>query len=184
MRITTNQTAFNIFRPFQIAWIDTAHASYTENTRGTFLEYKSKIRNALEELEAEMRLNKKVSVNSLTALKQLVHEAFDRLPDADPKIATENQSIKRATDLAIDLAIQKPDSTSTVSSAIRDTARFINGAKIEIISGNIIATPTEGHAPMTVSFRAADIKDPSGATPPPENHIWWMRESGGKTRIL
>lgn len=184
MRITTNQTAFNIFRPFQIAWIDTAHASYTENERGTFLEYKSRIRSALEELEAEMRLNKQVSVSSLNALKQLVQQASERLPDRDPKTATENQSTKRAVDLAIDLAIQKPNSTSTISTAIRDTAKYINGAKIEKITGNITATPTEGHAPLTVSFRAADIKDPSGTTPPANNHIWWIRENGGTVRIL
>lgn len=183
MRVTTGTITYH--SPFKhITLISTAHASYTENEQGTFSEYRSRIRAALEELEAEMRINKQVSTQNLSALKQLVQNASDRLPDKDPQVASQNESAKRGVDMYIDLAIQKPTSTSAVSDAIRNTAQYINSAKIDSISGNISATPTEGNAPLTVSFRAANIKDPSGTTPPSNNYIWWMRENGGARKEL
>jgi len=84
----------------------------------------------------------------------------------------------------IDIAIQNPRSTSAVANAISKIALFMDTAKINKITGEIIANPREGNAPLTVSFRANNIVDPSGTTPSSNNYVWWIRENGGYKREL
>ena len=55
---------------------------------------------------------------------------------------------------------------------------------ISRITGDISAGPAEGNAPLSVSFRADSIRDPSGTTPADNNYIWWTRENGGVRREL
>lgn len=96
----------------------------------------------------------------------------------------ENDTAKRSVDTYLELAIKNPSSNTHVSNAISKVAAFIDGAKISAITGDISANPLEGNAPLTVSFRATNIKDPSGTTPDANNYIWWTRGNGGVRREL
>lgn len=151
--------------------------AYTENQIDTFAQYKAKVQVAIEELETELRINKEVQPSSLQNLKQLVQQAADRLPDKDPTTSAANESAKRAIDMYIGIALKDPKSTQWVGDAISQTANFINGAKIETVQWSIGASPLEGNAPLTTSFRAQNVKDPSGTIPPANNYIWWVREN-------
>lgn len=59
-----DETAYHNTKKEHYAYniIPTAYAqAYTESELGTFAEYKNRVQVAIEELEAEMRVNKKVS---------------------------------------------------------------------------------------------------------------------------
>lgn len=174
---TQNYYAFNL--------IPTANAQgFTESELGTFREYKNRVQVAIEELETELRIEKKVSEANIAKVKSLVQAAFERLPDKDPEAFRINDSAKRAVDMYLSLASKTPDSTQAVGEAISKVATFINNAKVEAIQGSISANPTSGNAPHTVSFLAQNVIDPSGTIPPANNYIWWIRENGGVRREL
>lgn len=158
-------------------------AAYSENSSDTFKEYQSHIKVALENLEAELRVNWSVSVANLQNIKSLVQAWYDRLPD-NSDFTTINSTAKRAVDMYIDIAIGNPKSTQKVGDAISKTSAFITGVKIGQISGNISATPGEWNAPLSVSFLATDVIDPSWTTPWTSNYIWWIRENGWVRREL
>ena len=139
---------------------------------------------AAEELEAELKIHKKVSPGSITKLKSLVQQAFDRLPDKNTEAARVNESNKRYVDMKLDLAMKELDSMQAVGEAISQVATFVQSAKIETIQGSISANPTTGNAPLVTSFTAQGVIDPSGTIPPNGNYIWWIRENGGIRREL
>lgn len=158
--------------------------AYTENENGTFAEYKYRIQVAAETLEAELRVNKRVSVSGLSGLKSLIQGAYERLPDGNVEAARTNESAKRLADMYIDVALKDPTSISNVGTAISQAMNFTQSVKIGKISGNISASPTTGNSPLITSFSATNIVDPSGTIPPSSNYIWWIRENGGRRREL
>lgn len=113
-----------------------------------------------------------------------MQSAFERLPDKNPEAYRINESNKRAVDMYLDMAMKTPDSIQEVGNAISQVANFINNAKIDSVKGSISANPTNGNAPLTVSFLAQNVVDPSGTIPPANNYIWWIRENGGVRREL
>lgn len=164
--------------------IPSAHAEvYSETSSDTFREYQNKLRIAIQDLESELKINKNVSTSNIQNIKSLVQSAYDRLPDFGES-GTQNDTMKRAVDRDLELALKNPSSTSQVGAAISSVASFISSAKIEAIQWGISATPREGNAPVTVSFEASGIRDPSWATPDQMSYIWWMRENGWGRREL
>lgn len=187
MGLINGKTAYNekneTFFAFNL--IPTAHAqAYTESQNNTFAEYKNKIIVAAEEMEAELKVQKKVSTSTISNMKSLISQAFDRLPDKNPEAARQNESNKRLVEMYLDLAAKEPDSQQAVGTAISQAVAFAQNAKIETIQGSISATPTSGNAPLVTSFSAQNVIDPSGAIPPSSNYIWWIRENGGVRREL
>jgi PKD repeat protein len=162
---------------------DASAAVYSESEIDTFGQYKNSLRVSIENLEAEYKLNKSVSTTSIQNIKSLLQSAYERLPDTGD-VWADNDSMKRAVDNALDIAMRNTSSTNYISDAISKVATFINSAKISTITGNITATPTEWNAPLSVTLRADSIVDPSGTTPGTNNYIWWMRENGGVRREL
>ncbi len=134
-------------------------------------------------MESELRVQGSVSQSTIQNVRNLVNEAYIRLPDT-PEYASKNESAKRAIDMYLDLASKKPGSQVDIANAITNVSKFISEAKIGQITGSISATPSSGNAPLTVSFSAKDIKDPSGVTPGDNNYVWWFRENGGSRREL
>lgn len=156
--------------------VQTASA-YTESDANTFAYYQRTLQGSMEDLESEFRVNSKVSASTLQNIKSLVQSAYDRLPDSSD-VATENASAKKGTDLAIDLAIKNPATQTYISNAVSAIQKFITSSKISKITGSISASPASGNAPLTVSFLATNVNDPSGVSPVAGNHIWWIREEG------
>ena len=54
--------------------IPTANAAYTESQSDTFLDYKNKIREAMNTMESELLINKSVSTNTIQNLKNLIQQ--------------------------------------------------------------------------------------------------------------
>ena len=157
--------------------------AYSDSDSDTFNEYRDRLRRSVQDLESELKVNGAVRIQSLQNIKSLVQDAYNRLPDTGT-FWSENDTAKRWVDMYIDIAIQNPRSTSAVANAISKIALFMDTAKINKITGEIIANPREGNAPLTVSFRANNIVDPSGTTPSSNNYVWWIRENGGYKREL
>jgi Type IV secretion system pilin/REJ domain len=149
---------------------------------GTFSEYKNKLRIAIQSLESDFRVNGQVSNGSILNIKDLVQSAYNRLPDIGDA-GTANDTARRAVDMYLDLALKNPTSSNHVSNAISKVATFIDSANISTVTGDISASPSEWNAPMTVSFRATNIKDPSWATPDSQNYTWWIRANGGQKEL-
>lgn len=158
-------------------------AAYTESSNNTFLYYKQQIISAGEAIESEYRINSTVSTSSLQNAKNLIKLAYDRLPDRDD-FGIRNNSAYNGVNLALDLAIKNPTSQTYVQSAVGALSQFVSAVSIEEITGSITANPSIGNAPLTVSFLATNIIDPSGVTVPAYNYIWWVREDGGYRREL
>jgi PKD repeat protein/type IV secretory pathway VirB2 component (pilin) len=156
-----------------------ANNAYTESEINTFIEYKNKIIEAIQIIEWDLKVNKSTSISNLQNLKNLVQYAFERLPDSWAA-GTENSTAKRSVDIDIAIAMKNPDSISDVGTALSKVSSFINSVKIDTITWDISADPSEWNAPITVSFRANNVKDPSWTNPDSQNYIWWMRWNGWK----
>lgn len=152
-------------------------SAYTESNTDTFRDYQWRIKTAIQNLEAELRVNGSVNTSNIQNIKNLVQAAYDRLPD-NIDAATENSTAKRAVDMYLDIAMKSPNSNQKVGDAISKVSEFVDGAKISGITGDISATPSDWNAPLTVSFLATNVVDPSGTTPGNNNYIWWIRENG------
>jgi PKD repeat protein len=160
-----------------------AMAAYTESDSDTFAEYKNKIKESINQMESEFVLNKSVSTTTIQNVKNLVQLGFDRLPDNGDAASTNRES-KQFVDTYLSLAIQNPTNSNHIGNAISRVASFLDKVSIGKITGDINAGPPEWNAPLSVSFRADQIKDPSGTTPADNNYIWWTRENGGVRREL
>ncbi len=158
-------------------------ANYTENDNNTFNEYKKKLQAIGEQLETELRVNGKISSSLIWDARNLINEGYNTLPD-DPESSVKNDSLKRGIDLYLQLAEKNPGSTRDVANLISGISTFISSAQIEKISGQIDASPVEGNAPLTVTFRATNVKDPSWVVPSRDNFIWWTRINGGVRKEL
>lgn len=158
-------------------------AAYTESESDTFAEYKNKIKEAANSMESELLINKTVNISTIQNVKNLIQQWFERLPDYGES-ATINQSAKQVVDTYLDLAIKNPDSSNHIGNAISRVATFLDKVNINVITWEISANPNEWNAPLSVSFRADNIKDPSGTTPSDNNYIWWTRENGWIRREL
>ena len=156
---------------------------YTESSANTFDQYKKQLTGIKEDIEAEFRKNGNISSSTLQNAKNIVQSAYDRLPDS-PDFATENATAKKWTDLTLDLAMKNSSSQTYVSNAASAIERFANEAKILKMGGSITADPVAGNAPLSVSFQAVNVIDPSGVTPTPNSYIWWIRENGGYRREI
>ena len=164
-------------------FIPRAVAAYTESESDTFAEYRNKIKEATSSMESELLINKKVNTSTVQNVKNLIQQWFERLPDYG-EAATNNQSAKQVVDTYLDLAMKNPDNSNHIGNAISRVATFLDKVTIGAIAGEISANPNEGNAPLSVSFRADNIRDPSGTTPSDNNYIWWTRENGGVRREL
>ncbi len=165
-------------------WIPQVNAeTYTENDSNTFNEYKKKLQAIGEQLEVELRVNARVSSGLLSDVRNLINEGFNTLPD-DPNSSIKNDSLKRGVDLYLQLAEKNPGSTRDVANLISGISTFVSSAQIEQISWQIEASPMEGNAPLTVTFRATNVKDPSWVVPSRDNFIWWTRINGGIRKEL
>lgn len=135
-------------------------AAYTESTANTFAAYKKEIMDIGESIEAEFRVNGSISTSTLQSAKNLVKSAYDRLPDRDD-FGIKNKSAFNGVNLALDQAIKNPTSQTYVSNAVGALSTFISEASIQQITGSITANPSSGNAPLTVSFLATSVVDPS-----------------------
>lgn len=164
------------------AIISQTTAASVENDPNSYIYYKQKIGSALQDMEREFRVNNTISDSALSNVRNLVNEAYLRLPDSG-EAGTKNEWLKKAADLYIDLAAKNKNSSTHVQNAAAQVAAFVGQATISEIVASIDANPTSGNAPLTSSFLASG-KDPSGINIPDNNFTWWMKESGWARREL
>jgi PKD repeat protein/type IV secretory pathway VirB2 component (pilin) len=157
--------------------------AYTESDSDTYAEYKNKIKEWINQMESELLLNRSVQISTIQNVKALVQWGFDRLPDYGD-VASINREAKQVVDTYLDLAIKNPNNSNHVGNAISRVANFVDKVNISRITGDISAGPVEGNAPLSVSFRADGIRDPSWTTPSDNNYVWWTRENGWVRREL
>lgn len=164
------------------AIISQTTAASVENDPNSYIYYKQKIGSALQDMEREFRVNNTISDSALSNVRNLLNEAYLRLPDSG-EAGTKNEWLKKAADLYIDLAAKNKNSSTHVQNAAAQVAAFVGQATISEIVASIDANPTSGNAPLTSSFLASG-KDPSGINIPDNNFTWWMKESGWARREL
>ena len=135
-----NWTIKLITKTAQLDLFITETYAYSENQGDTFNTYKIKLQSGIEAMESELRVQGSVSQSSIQNVRNLVQEAYIRLPDT-PEYSSKNESAKRAVDMYLDLASKNPGSQTHVGNAISNVSRFISEAKIGQITGNITASP-------------------------------------------
>lgn len=128
-------------------------------------------------METEFRVDGKVSSSSFSQARSLLQWAFDRLPD-NPDALAKNTSNKSGVEMYIKIAEGSPGNASRIQDLISHIQKFISESNIGQIKGSILASPSEGNAPLTTSFSAQWVVDPSWVTPGNDNYIWWTRLNG------
>lgn len=80
-------------------------------------------------MEREFRVNNVITDATLSNVRSLVQEAYNRLPDTG-EIASKNDGLKKAVDLYLDLAAKNKTSTTNVQNAISQGTSFLSDATI------------------------------------------------------
>jgi hypothetical protein len=171
---------------FEWSMIDQATAA-SESATDTWAEYRDRIRDGLSQMDREYAVNRVIQPTTLQNVKNLVSQGYDRLPEqipGNPSAGQTNRDLRQQADTALELVGKNPNNSNYIGNAISRVANFLDRAVIGSITGDISAGPIEGNAPLSVSFRAEGIKDPSGTTPTDASYVWWMRENGGYRREL
>lgn len=107
---------------------------------------------------------------------------MDTLPDNGD--TNNNRALSENVLAKIAVLKKSPSSdvaTDRLAQALKD---YIDSVRIGKITAKITATPNEGNAPLTVTLRAVEAKDPSGTQIPNSNYIWWLRTSSGTKKII
>lgn len=171
-----------VFSPF-VTETYAAEMQYTESDAGTFAEYQKKLNEMAIDIELEYRQNNNtISQSTLDRLKVLADQAYTTLPDS-AKYESTNKQAKQWLDLYISLAEKNPSLQSRIADLVGAIQNFTSKSMIDRIQGSITANPNAGSAPLTVSFSAQGVVDPSWTQIPVQNYIWWMREPTGRREI-
>jgi PKD repeat protein len=171
---------------FEWSMIDQAKAA-NESTADTWADYRDRIRDGLSQMDREYAVSRVIQTNTLQNVKNLLSQGYERLPEqipGNPSAGQTNRELRQQADTALELVSKNPNNSNYIGNAISRVANFLDRAIIGSITGDISAGPVEGNAPLSVSFRAEGIKDPSGTTPTDASYVWWMRENGGYRREL
>lgn len=147
---------------------------------GTFLEYKKSIDAIAIDLDRQYKVDGKIQDATLLRLKALVVGTMDTVPD---KYASSNATMAQSVVTAIEVVRKDPGSDSKISEMASVLSSYLKGAKIDSISGKASATPASGNAPLTVSLRADNVRDPSGVVVPARNYVWWVKKTSGREII-
>ncbi len=147
---------------------------------GTFLEYKKSIDEIAIDLDRQYKVDGKIQDATLLRLKALVVGTMDTVPD---KYASSNATMAQSVVTAIEVVRKDPGSDSKISEMASVLSSYLKGAKIDAITGKASATPASGNAPLTVSLRADNVRDPSGVVVPARNYVWWIKKTSGREII-
>lgn len=165
----------------RVIGVEKAYA-YTEYDMNTFDQYKKDIELMLSSLERDYKVNGKISASSISQLRTLVTAAMDTFPENNDSVLNTNLGKEVLTSL--DLVSKAPDSDTYIMDLAKSLNNFATKSKVGRITAKLIASPEKGNAPLSVTFRAEEAKDPSGVTVPKENYIWWMRANSGQRTVL
>lgn len=149
-------------------------------TQGTFLEYKRSINEVAIDLDRQYKVDGKISDATLLRLKALVVGTMTTFSD---KHASSNVISAQGVVTAIEVVRKDSGSDAKISELASSLTTYLKTAKIESVSGKASATPDSGNAPLTVSLRADDVRDPSGVLIPSRNYVWWIKTPTGRTVI-
>lgn len=92
---------------------ETYAAPYTESDADTYATYKQKLEGALQDMERNFRVNGTVTDTDISNVRNLVTEAYNRLPDT-PDVASKNETMRKSVELYLDLAMKNKGSQTHV----------------------------------------------------------------------
>lgn len=148
--------------------------------QGTFLEYKKRIDEVAIDLDRQYKVDGKIQDATLLRLKALVVGTMDTVAD---KYGSINATMAQSVVTAIEVVRKDPGSDAKIGEMATVLTSYLKTAKIDTITGKASATPASGNAPLTVSLRADDVRDPSGVLIPSKNFVWWIKKASGREII-
>lgn len=167
--------------------IKTISGSKLGDTRVPIVYAQTQIRHVDFESYANRIKGMRVAINSsydpdvMAELGSLLDGAYQHLPDGDEHFVNKNnyENIK----LKIADYNQHRDTLSrgSLQLALDD---FFNEVYAPEIVGKIVASPTKGAAPLSVTFDAREVSDESGNVIGENNYVWWMKDSSAGPQIL
>lgn len=155
--------------------VDVAYAADPEIddvTLGTFGEYRIRLSRVLNRIYEEQNANSGVSSATISELRSIMSESIKTLPDAQ---TTANGVQVTKLNVAISNMQANPNSRDAAKELEALLRSYRDGARIDTITGDIGASPQSGNAPLTVTLRAENVRDPSGKTIPNANYIWYLK---------
>lgn len=138
---------------------------------GTFGEYRVRLSRVLNRIYEEQNTNG-VSSATINELRTIMSESIKTLPDAH---TTANSVQVTRLNVAIATMQANPKSRDAASELETLIRSYRDGAKVDVITGDVIASPQSGNAPLNVTLRADGVRDPSGKTIPNANYVWYLK---------
>jgi PKD repeat protein len=164
----------------QIAATFTPATAYAAENAG-FEVYRARIETVAQLIGRDFEVDGKVKLVNLNELESAVKGSMDTYPEKerDGNTALANQVLTQVA-----LVRKFPDSDLYADRLAEALRTYITGVKIGTITAKITATPAKGNAPVTVSLRATEARDPSGAVIPNENYVWWIRGANNVKQVI
>jgi PKD repeat protein len=146
-----------------------------------FEVYRARIEAVAQLIGRDFEVDGKVKLANLNELQSAITGSMDTYPEKerDGNTALANQVLTQVA-----LVRKFPDSDLYADRLAEALRTYINGVKIGTITAKITATPAKGNAPVTVSLRATEARDPSGAVIPNENYVWWIRGANNVKQVI
>lgn len=160
-------------------WVSLVNWAWNSADKWTFNEYRYNINAEAVKLRNDFDLNKRMNPELINNLIKLTEESFKYLPDWDNwKPLLTNQ--RRKGDLVANLGkwLKYPTDVWTFNEIIKTLVNYLDNARIEKVSGQIVATPSSWNAPLKVTLRW-DVIDPYGAIIPNNNYVWYINDTSG-----
>ncbi|MFB0964650.1 MAG: PKD domain-containing protein, partial [Patescibacteria group bacterium] len=173
------KTTFEFPSVFQTA-VAASVAPEDVATQGTFLEFKRSINDVAIDFDRQYKVDGKVSDATLLRLKALIVGSMETFAD---KYASSNAVMAQSVVTSIEVVRKDSGSDAKIGDLATTLANYLKAAKIDAVTGKASATPESGNAPLTVSLRADEVRDPSGVVIPSRNYVWWIKTPAGRTVI-
>ncbi len=148
-----------------------------QNYKGSYGIYQYIITQEFIDLKHKFSVDGKISTQEANNILRYAKEWFNYLPQT---LANKNLYVELKS--SIERGLKYPENSSYFEDITSKIQSYLDNVNIQKIKWSIDVAPSEGNAPLTVSFRA-NVVDPTGTKLENYNYTWWVSE-GWKRKVL
>ena len=146
--------------------------------RWTFNEYRYRMTEKYFTLRDKYSVEGKLDKQTLAYIYKYAKDGYEYLPNN-----LSNKNLYKRLETSVKRAYKYPENDAIYQEFKENLVAYIKDVQIQKVRGSIKVAPKTGNAPLNVTFRWSNIKDPTGSKIESHNYIWWM-DDGGKRKIL
>lgn len=162
---------------FAVAADDPVYTTLRSIDLGTFNEYRYRVTEKFFDLREYFEVNRAISVQTLQEMAILANTWYKYLPDN-----LKNKNYLNELLIDIQRGVKNPSNEVAYTEIIKSLAAYLEQVEISSITGEVQASPIEGNAPLSVTFRGK-VQDPTGTQIKSGNYTWWIDDAGERVII-